>query len=99
MALPTFIRTFFPAVLITFSASPFWAPMPGMRNENESKGVFENIFNFTAIFKIQFVIEEIVLYRTTLNRIFKIDPQSRFAFGKEGRKNSKKKEEFGRLLI
>jgi len=63
--------------------------------QSESKDIFKNIFNF----RIQLVIEEITLYITNLNHVFKIKPQLRFAFGKEGRKNSKAKEENNRLSI
>ena len=50
--------------------------------QNESKDIFKNIFNF----RIQLVIEEITLYRTNLNRVFKIKPQLRFAFWERGKK-------------
>ena len=36
MDLPTLMRMFFPAVLMIFSASPSWAPMPGIRNNLSS---------------------------------------------------------------
>lgn len=33
--------------------------------------IFKNIFNFADIYVIQFVIEGIILYRTTFNPMFK----------------------------